>query len=164
MPTSRWSGTGGIIFRFGFQNALQNGTGPGYNGSIKHPIISIEDINCKLFFSSCLFVLFKWSERHWLNRCHISAIAYCTQLRSTSRRCTMKAVNALLNSGTLYRAKTVVINPLVGRRRAAGVADLEDVVKAQTGLLFMIVTPLYQNPATNLWQQKWKATSTAFQI
>ena len=46
----------------------------------------------------------------------------------------MKAINDLISSATIYRARTVVINPLVGRRRSAGVANLEDVAEALPGL------------------------------
>lgn len=37
----------------------------------------------------------------------------------------------MVKSATLYKATNVVVNPLVGRRRAAGVAALEEVVHAQ---------------------------------
>ena len=43
----------------------------------------------------------------------------------------MKAINDLISSATIYRARTVVNNPLVGRRQSAGV---EDVVVAMPGL------------------------------
>ena len=41
------------------------------------------------------------------NRCH--------HLRTGSRRCTMKSINDLIASATMYRAENVVVDPLVGR-------------------------------------------------
>jgi hypothetical protein len=37
------------------------------------------------------------------------------QLRTGSRRCTMKSINDLIASATMYRAENVVVDPLVGR-------------------------------------------------
>jgi hypothetical protein len=49
----------------------------------------------------------------------------------TFSECIPDGIHSLIKSTTLYSAATCVINPLVGRRRAAAVAHLEDVVTAQ---------------------------------
>jgi hypothetical protein len=56
---------------------------------------------------------------------------YRISLQNNKQTLVPANITDMIGSCTLYKANPIVINPLVGRRRAAAVADLEEVVRAQ---------------------------------